>query len=165
MHKSFTISTALDWFGCNKNEIFFFNGVLFLDGKCHPSTPSPLLSWKPRGSDRTKKQNLRDQQKHSASCCISLYAGVLILSFISKLDNPETSLAFYPSSCFFFLERSMAPITVLRYDFTRQTSLRASSPIWAREASRARTRLRLLSRASHAPNFHDISQMESLHAG
>ena len=67
------------------------------------------------------------------------------------------------------------------------TSLRANSPIWASEASRARTReraakprgaserrslslprppqSRLLSRASRACTFHDIPQMESLLAG
>ena len=63
------------------------------------------------------------------------------------------------------------------------SSLRASSPIWASEASRARTceraakprgaglslprprQSRLLSRASRACTFHDIPQMESLLVG
>ena len=46
-------------------------------------------------------------------------------------------------------------------------SLRASSPIWASEASHARTQnartqSRLLTHASHACTFHDIPQMEIL---
>ena len=59
-------------------------------------------------------------------------------------------------------KRSLRHLQLLRQDkpISKSTfgSLRASSPIWASEASRARTRERLLSRASRLSTFHDISK-------
>ena len=48
---------------------------------------------------------------------------MLILSFISQLDNPETSLAFHPSSCFFFLKEARHRLRY--YAMTLRTKLAA----------------------------------------
>ena len=108
MHKSFTISTALDWFGINVNETFFLNSVLFLDGKCRPENhPSLLLSWKPRGLIEPKTR-IYETNKNILLHVVFLSTRVhVILSFILKLHNPETSLSFtralgYFFVCFFF---------------------------------------------------------------
>ena len=47
----------------------------------------------------------------------------------------------------------------------RRHSLRASSPIWASDASRGRTRERGAKRVPRASTFHDIPRMKSSLAG
>ena len=84
-----------------------------------------------------------------------------------KQISPGTTNHHNPSRD--FCRQSIKRVSIHFYPLAiwcnRWHSLRASSPIWASEASRGRTRERAAKRDSRASTFHDIPRMESLLAG